>query len=274
MLSYQHSYHAGCFADVIKHVILTRILDYMVKKDKPLFYLETHSGRGIYNIKDKHALKTGEAALGIELLWALRSQLPAIFSDYIRNIQQINTTKDHRFYPGSPALAIDMLRTDDRLFLCELHPGEFDHLEQLPHRDKRVFCSNSDGLEQLSAQLPPTERRGLIFIDPSYELKTEYRTVPDAIKSAYRRFPTGVYCLWYPLIDNKLHGQLIRGLTSIEAKNHIRMEFHLNDRQQSGMSGCGLWIINPPFTLTAELKAAGEIFKTIFNPGKSSYLVA
>lgn len=259
----------------MKHVVLTRIFDYMVQKDKPLFYLETHSGRGIYDIKDKHALKTGEAALGIELLWAMRPQLPSIFSAYIQSIQQLNTMKEKvpRFYPGSPALAIDMLRSDDRLFLCELHPGEFDHLEQLPHRGKRVFCSNSDGLEQLNAQLPPEERRGLIFIDPSYELKTEYRTVPEAIKAAYRRFSTGVYCLWYPLIDNKLHGQLIRGLTSIEAKNHVRMEFHLNSRQQPGMTGCGLWIINPPYTLMTELKTIGELLKKTFNPGMSSYLV-
>jgi len=275
MLSYQHAYHAGCYADVIKHVVLTRILDYMVQKDKPLFYLETHAGRGIYDLQDKHTQKTGEAALGIELFWANKQKLPKLFSSYIHAIQDINQNlaMPLRYYPGSPTCAISLLRAIDRLYLCELHPGEFRHLEQLSHRGNRVFADHTDGIKQLTALLPPTERRGLIFIDPSYELKTEYRTIPNAIKSAYQRFSTGIYCLWYPIIDNKLHGQLVRGLTTIPTPNHLRIEFYLNTKQSSGMTGCGLWIINPPFTLKAELKAAGELFKTMFSPGTSSYLV-
>ncbi|MDP3560753.1 MAG: 23S rRNA (adenine(2030)-N(6))-methyltransferase RlmJ [Legionellaceae bacterium] len=272
MLSYQHSYHAGCFADVIKHFVLTRILDYMVKKDKPLLYMETHAGRGIYDLKDKHALKTGEAAHGIELLWN-QKPLPEIFSSYIEAIQQVNHSPNLRYYPGSPNFAIQMLRSIDRLVLCERHPKEFEHLTQLSHQGKRVLCQHTDGIKQLDAQLPPPERRGLIFIDPSYELKTEYRTIPDAINSAHKRFSTGVYCLWYPLIDKKLHEQLIRRLATIDATNYLRIEFNLNSRESSGMAGCGLWIINPPYTLTNELKVASQFFKTVFNPGFSSYLL-
>lgn len=301
MLSYQHAYHAGCFADVIKHFALTRILDYMVQKDKPLFYLETHAGRGIYDIHDKYAQKTGEALEGIMPLWAIRSQLPTVFSPYIESITNINQQYDAPvrqntlkgslterllleqkpikkennldYYPGSPAFAIDMLRSNDRLFLCELHPGEFNHLKQLKHMQKRVFCNNGDGIKQLTSELPPMERRGLIFIDPSYELKKEYREIPEAINAAYKRFSKGVYCLWYPLIDNKLHGQLIRGLERIDS-NYLRMEFNLNSKQSVGMAGCGLFIINPPYTLASDLKVAGEVFKKVYNPGLSSCIIS
>ncbi len=273
MLSYQHAYHAGCFADVIKHALLTHMLEYMIIKDKPLFYLETHAGRGLYDIHDKHATKTGEAASGIELLWAIRHELPPIFSRYIQIIEHYNQPASLRYYPGSPAFAINVLRSCDRLFFCELHPGEFEHLETLPHQGKRVFCSPRDGIEQLAAQLPPPEHRGFVMIDPSYELKSEYRTIAESIQKAYRHFSNGIFCLWYPLIDKKLHGQLMRGLTAIEATNQLQVEFYLTQKPQPGMHGCGLWIINPPFSLKAELKAACDVFKKIFNPGQSSYLI-
>ena len=171
----------------------------MTQKDKPLFYLETHSGRGVYDLKNAQALKTGEAVAGIEALWAQRKQLPDIFSLYLDAIKQINPTNVLRYYPGSPQLAIDALRSTDRLFFSELHRGEFECLSQLPKRGKRVFYSAEDGLVNLAALLPPAERRGLIFIDPSYEIKTDYRDIARALKAAYDRFSTGVYCLWYPV---------------------------------------------------------------------------
>lgn len=274
MLSYQHGYHAGCFADVLKHATLSRLLHYMTQKDKALFYLDTHSGRGVYDLKSPQSEKTGEASSGIELVWAEHQQLPAVFLPYLNAIQQLNTNKQLRYYPGSPELALQLLRNQDRLFFSELHPGEFEYLNQLTYRGRRVFFSNTDGLDDLNALLPPIEKRGLIFMDPSYEIKTEYREIPKALKIAYQRFSTGVYCVWYPLVDNKLHGQLIRGLTNIGADNNLRAEFYLTPTaSRPGMTGCGLWVINPPYVLAEELKLIMQTLRKIVNPGRSTFLL-
>jgi len=273
MLSYQHGYHAGNFADVLKHTTLTLLLKHLTQKDKPLLYLETHSGRGVYDLKDKQALKTGEASAGIELLWKARDQLPPVFSLYLDSIRQINEKNSLRNYPGSPLLAIHALRQQDRLFCCELHPGEYEHLSRLSRQGKRVFFSETNGLEQLAALLPPPERRGLVFIDPSFEIKTDYRQIPTLLKSAYQRFATGTYCIWYPLVDNKLHDQLLRGLTDIGAERTLRMEFYLTGAGHAGMTGCGLWIINPPYKLDEEVKIVLDSLRKLFNPGVSSYIL-
>lgn len=298
MLSYQHGYHAGNFADVVKHITLTRLITYMVSKDKPLFYLETHSGKGLYDLHDKQAKKTAEARQGIELLWPQRRTLPSIFAPYLEQIEKINPDHSLRYYPGSPLLALNLLRQQDRLVMCELHPSEFKCLQQLSPLNKHVYFSHSDGLENLKAYLPPPERRGLIFLDPSYEIKTDYIEVPKAILSAYKRFETGVYCVWYPIIDNKSHTQLLRGLKKIDANNNLRVEFYFTNtnnralqklatetadssctvvnfpkKSNPGMTGCGLWIINPPYLLQTELKIALDILRTLLNPGISSYLI-
>ncbi len=273
MLSYQHGYHAGNFADVIKHLTLARLFNYMTIKEKPLFYLETHAGRGKYDLQDKQALKTGEARQGIELLWEHHAQLPDVFSPYIQCISQLNNGQTLRYYPGSPSLAMHYLRNQDRQIFCELHPGEFEHLQQLPRKNKRILYNNCNGLEQLNASLPPIERRGLIFIDPSYEIKTDYRQIPELLKAAYLRFATGVYCVWYPIVDNKLHAQLLRGLENIGANSKLRIEFYLTQAAGVGMTGCGLWVINPPYVLLSEIKLALETLRKIFNPGVSSYLI-
>lgn len=272
MLSYQHGYHAGNFADVVKHFTLARLLNYMTQKDKPLFYLETHSGRGMYDLQSTQALKTKEALSGIESLWSQYPSLPTVFQPFIQTILNINTDGVLRYYPGSPELAIQTLRDQDRLFFSELHPGEFEYLSQLPKREKRIFYSNEEGMSNMLALVPPVERRGLIFVDPSYEIKTDYRTIPIALKSAFDKFSTGVYCLWYPIIDNKLHQQLLRELAKIKGRS-LRVEFYLSKIEKMGMAGCGLWIINPPYVLAEELKLALQALKNIFNPSTSYYLI-
>ena len=273
MLSYQHGYHAGNFADVIKHVTLTRLLSYVIKKDKPLLYLETHSGKGQYDLRDKQAEKTGEYKQGIKLIWPDRKQLNPVFKDYFDTIRNMNHEDGLRNYPGSPYFAIHTLRMQDRLYLCELHPAEFDALDQMAHLNKKVHTSNTDGMASMKALLPPPEKRGLIFIDPSFERKEEYKEIPSAIKQAFAKFSTGVYCLWYPVVNRKLTEQLIRGMKEIEAKEALRIEFNLTLAPKDGMTGCGLWIINPPFTLAAELKIVLDTLRTYFNPGVSSYII-
>lgn len=272
MLSYQHTYHAGCFADVIKHLVLTHVLDYMVQKDKPFLYLDTHSGRGHYDLLDPHALKTQEAAMGIKRLWDVRKKLPKAFSHYLDLIANLNPEGPLRYYPGSPMLAVNVLRPTDRLCLSELHPGEFEHLTDRMRRYPRVHCTNNDGYAQLQALLPPKERRGLILIDPSYEVKTEYKQMTQAVAAAYRQFATGVYCIWYPLIDNKLHQQVIRGFEAIAADKHLRAEFYLHPDYHEGLRGYGMWILNPPFTLSAHLKVLFETLRQLFYP-TASYLI-
>lgn len=273
MLSYQHGYHAGNFADVVKHIALTQIINYMTIKNKPLFYLETHAGKGRYDLQDEQALKTGEAQEGIGLLFKNRQQLPEVFSSYLHVISQFNEKNTLRYYPGSPSFAIHLLRPQDRLFLCELHPHEFSHLKKLPHQGKRVFFGQNDGLTSLQAMLPPPEKRGLIFIDPSYEIKTDYKEIPKLLHKAYLKFPSGVYCVWYPLLDQNFHAQLLKGLTQIKYSNHLQVEFDTG-KDELGMTGCGLWIINPPYVLKEELNVALDKLCKLFNPKQSSYFIA
>ncbi|KTD67649.1 protein involved in catabolism of external DNA [Legionella santicrucis] len=266
MLSYQHGYHAGNFADVIKHLTLTRLLCYLTLKDKPLFYLETHSGKGLYDLKNKQAEKTKEYQQGIQLLWSNEQSLNPLFQDYLNIVSQLNPTNTLRYYPGSPYLAINMLRRQDRMYFCELHPREFEVLTQLPRFNKKVHFSKSNGLAALKALLPPPEKRGLIFIDPSFEIKEEYKEIPIALKQACSRFSTGVYCLWYPLVDKKLTDRLNRGMKDINIKNTLHIEFNLTATPINGMYGCGFWIINPPFTLAEEMKSVLTALKNSLNP--------
>lgn len=273
MLSYQHGYHAGNFADVIKHIALTRLLSYLTVKDKPLFYLETHSGKGLYDLKNKQAIKTGEYKQGVKLLWPDRKTLPSVFHHYLHSLMELNQTDELKVYPGSPWLTINQLRTQDRMYFCELHPAEFEALSQLPRHHKKVHFSETDGIAAMNALLPPPEKRGLIFIDPSFEIKDEYKTIPTAIKQAFTRFSTGVYCLWYPVVNRRLVDRLVRHMKEIQANTALRIEFNLTMAPMEGMSGAGLWVLNPPYTFAEEMKSALDILRTYFNPGVSSYLI-
>lgn len=252
MLSYQHSYHAGNFADVVKHMTLCRILHYLTHKDSPIYYLETHAGRGHYSLEHSHALKTKEADAGIQQIWQ-QPALPDALSTYLALVKQYNPSARLTEYPGSPALAISLLRAQDRLICCELHPTEFSHLTRLPKHNKRVFFSHSNGLDGLKSTLPPPEKRGLVFIDPSYELKNDYQNIPQLVHHAYLRFRTGVYCIWYPILAAHPHLRLIKRLQQIPTTKWLRIEFSLTQTPLAGMYGCGLWIINPPYRLADDL---------------------
>lgn len=271
MLSYQHSYHAGCFADVIKHISLSCILTYATQKPKPLFYLDTHAGRGLYDLQNSHALKTQEFVQGVTALWSSKDQLPSHLP-YLQALEHWNPT-DLRYYPGSPALAIRFLRPQDRLYFCEKHPGEFEHLQAFAQGHTRAHCANEDGYIALLARLPPPEHRAVIMIDPSYELKEEYRWVPQKVQAALRLFASGVYCIWYPITDRTLRTQLLQGFAQLPAHRSLCAEFFLNSQPPTGMDGCGMYIINPPYTLESELRTAFDSLLRIFNPGRSSYFI-
>lgn len=264
MLSYQHGFHAGGFADVLKHTILTLLLEYMTRKDKPLFYLETHAGRGLYDLKSTSSAKTKEHEQGISVLWPHRQALPDVFQSYFKGCEILNPQGELRYYPGSPALAIQCLREIDRLYCCELHPQEFNALAKLPKNQRRVHYAHVDGMAQLQALLPPLERRGLIFIDPAFEVKTEYRTIPDTLRKVYPRFANGIYAIWYPVLDERLHSQWIRALSGLEAQA-LQIEWCLQGDARHAMRQCGLWIINPPFSLHAQAKTVLNTLQLYFD---------
>lgn len=273
MFSYQHGYHAGNFADVIKHLSLSRILTYMLQKEKPLFYLETHAGKGLYDLQDKQSLKTQEFKQGILPIWEKdKSTWDPVLLPYIETIHKFNPENKLQYYPGSPAIAIHMLRSQDRLCFYEQHPSEFNFLSQLKKQGKKVQYQYSNGLEGLSAQLPPVEKRGFIFIDPSYEVKEDYKIIPQAVAAAYKRFSTGTYCIWYPILNERLHAQYIRRLQNITPSKTLRLEFMLDPTIQ-GMKGTGLWIINPPFLLAQEMSIIFRTLKKLFNNQESSFLI-
>lgn len=258
MLSYQHAYHAGNYADVMKHLIIAQILSYLLQKDKALFYFEAHAGRGQYHLNSSEALKTTEWQDGIGRLWPKKNKLPQAFAPYIHALDLYNENNTLCHYPGSPLIAASFLRAIDRGYLCELHPQEYNQLSENLSRFKRVHVQQEDGIARMISMLPPQERRGLIVLDPSYELKTEYQSIPKALKLAYDRFQTGVFCLWYPIVNPYHHAQLLRALAQLNPVKAITFELYPGKLNTTQMRGSGMLILNPPFTLFQTLKQAAD----------------
>ena len=200
MLSYRHSYHAGNFADVLKHSVLIHILEHLKKKQKPFCYVDTHAGAGSYLLNSEQAEKTQEYQQGIARLWQADNLPPAIAA-YVNVIKAFNTEERLNCYPGSPMIARRLLRQQDRLFLYELHNTEIDLLRVSVNHDKRVQLHHDDGFKLCIGLMPPVQRRGLVLIDPSYEITTEYSQVFETIMQLHSRFATGTFALWYPVVD-------------------------------------------------------------------------
>ena len=256
MLSYRHSFHAGNFADVLKHTVSVSILNHMLKKDKPFCYLDTHSGCGAYSLSSEQALKTQEFNNGIMRLWG-RTDLPEPVANYMQQVAEFNAVHDLKHYPGSPSIARQMLREDDRMFLFELHPNEFTNMRENFSGDRQIKMSKSDGLQGLIANMPPKERRGYILIDPSYEIKTEYQEVVDTLIESVKRFATGTYALWYPVVNRITIKKMERELMTSGIKNIQLFELGIEaDSGEKGMTSSGMIVINPPWTLKKEMQAS------------------
>ncbi|MDR2031134.1 MAG: 23S rRNA (adenine(2030)-N(6))-methyltransferase RlmJ [Azoarcus sp.] len=260
MLGYRHAFHAGNHADVLKHFVLAELLAHYSRKDKPWTYIDTHAGAGCYVLEDEIAGKTGEFAGGIARLWA-RAGLPPPLADYIDIVRQFNPGGRLLFYPGSPALAMTCARARDSLHLFELHPADLRTLQQTfasGTRGVRVHVRGNDGLAALAALLPPPARRAVVLIDPSYEVKSDYRNVPDALAGAMRRFPTGCYAVWYPLLARADSRRLPQRLAALGAENWLELRLRVRHppRDGFGLYGSGLFIVNPPWTLPERLRAA------------------
>jgi 23S rRNA (adenine2030-N6)-methyltransferase len=210
MLSYQHAYHAGNRADIHKHGLLASVLEILARKDRPLTYMETHAGRGVYDLRSAEALKTGEAAQGWSLLDdAAIKKFPA---GYVNAVRGLNDGCLQPLYPGSPAVAARILRPQDEMYLMELHPQEHTALARNFSRDKRIHIHKRDGFEGVLALSPPRRRRGLVLIDPSYEMKTEYDAVVDFVVKLTRKWPEASILIWAPMLEAGRHEAMLEKL--------------------------------------------------------------
>ncbi len=261
MLSYRHSYHAGNHADVIKHIGLSLLLQALKRKEKPLFYLDTHAGRGMYSLTGEEAQKIGEYKEGILPFWEHPELLPEVALPYLKLLRKLNRSGVLKRYPGSSAIAEHFLDMNDRMVLSELHPRDVTKLKEGFANNDSVTVEHKDGLKQISTHLPPIERRGLIFIDPSYEIKTDYENVARAVWQGYKRFATGVFCIWYPLLTSGLHQRLLDNLAQGPAHEHYKIEVKVKGERERGMYGSGLYIINPPWGVAEQLDAVKKALR-------------
>lgn len=274
MLSYRHAFHAGNHADVLKHLLLQRIMLHLGKKPTPFCCIDTHAGAGGYRLTTPYALKNKEFETGVAKLWR-RNDLPAPLADYLQLIKSFNREPKLNFYPGSPLIMQRYLRPKDRLFLYELHGTEIQILNETIKADRHIQIFHDDGLSHCVKLLPPSERRGLIFIDPSYEIKQDYTDVIRAIKTMHQRFATGIYALWYPVIDRARIDHFERAFKSSGIKNIQLFELTLTeDTHNQGMTGSGMIIINPPWTLAADLQLALPWLVSALSPsGNGNYRI-
>jgi 23S rRNA (adenine2030-N6)-methyltransferase len=239
MLSYQHAYHAGNAADLHKHIVLARLLEHLTAKPRGITYLETHAGRALYDLNSPESLKTGEAERGIARL----ATDPA--SPYDRALAAIRRRHGPSAYAGSPLIARTLLRQQDRLILCELHPAEHAALRRvmLPHPDEApAAIHRRDGWEGILALLPPDPRRGLLLIDPAYEVKSEYEFAGAAVRRIVGKWPQGIVLVWYPILAAGRHEALVAALRPLR---FVRDEVAIVGAE-GGMAGSGLLLVNPP----------------------------
>lgn len=255
MLSYRHSFHAGNHADVIKHIVLMLIIESLQQKEKGFYYLDTHAGVGRYRLFSEEAEKTAEFEEGIGRLWQ-RDDLPEEVARYIKLIKKFNYGgKELRYYAGSPLIAATMLRPQDRALLTELHPSDFPLLRNNFKEFENVTTKRDNGFMQVKATLPPKERRGLVLIDPPYELKEDYDLVVSAIEEGYKRFATGVYAIWYPVVLRQQIKRMVRNLENTRIRKILQIELAVRpDSDQRGMTASGMIVINPPWTLEQQMK--------------------
>lgn len=260
MLSYRHAFHAGSPADVLKHAVLGFVLRHATTKPKPLYVLDTHAGAGGYDLDSAMAEKTGEAVIGILRLRDAPEPWPPLLADLLGLVREMNEAEEGGAwvrYPGSPYVAQAMLRPQDRLELVELHPTDHADLDQRFAGVPGVRVLREDGFAHLVARMPPTERRGVVLVDPSYEVKADYVAVVAAFARAHRRFATGTYLIWYPVLERPRTEALLGELAATGAKAQYRIELcTAPDAAGRGLTGSGLVVVNPPWTLP-EAAAAG-----------------
>ena len=236
MLSYRHAFHAGNHADVLKHFVEVQLLGYLAQKDKPFWYIDTHAGAGCYELDSGYAAHNAEFETGIARLWD-RDDLPAPLADYVALVKRINPDGQLKLYPGSPLVAMELLREQDRMRLFELHPTDSDILqENFAGQGSQVLIQTADGFSALKALLPPPPRRALVMIDPSYEIKQDYQRVATALREGLKRFANGIYAVWYPQLPRADARQLPDQLKKLPVKSwlHVTLSVHTSSEEVTG----------------------------------------
>lgn len=255
-MNYDHAYHAGNFADVVKHALVVRIVEYLKRKDKPFRVIDTHAGSGLYDLSGERAQKTGEWRTGIGRL--IEADLPeparALLAPYLDIVGDLNPGGGIKFYPGSPVLVRRLLRGRDRLTAIELHPDAAFELKNRFAGDFATRVIELDGWLALGAHLPPKEKRGLVLVDPPFEIDDEFGRILDGLRKAHERWPGGVYAFWYPIKDQKEVERFRRDLAALgiprilDATLTIRAPLHY-----PRLDGTGMVIVNPPYVIEEEL---------------------
>ncbi|MCJ9429416.1 23S rRNA (adenine(2030)-N(6))-methyltransferase RlmJ [Kordiimonas marina] len=272
MFSYQHIYHAGSFADVHKHIGLLLMLEALNARPKPYVYFDTHAGRGVYDLASREANKTGEYKHGIKAI-ALGSTYTSALSRYLKLMETFRAKYGATAYPGSPAIAREMMRAGDRMVLSELHPGELVKLKEAFKKD-RVEIYRQDAMNGMIAMVPPSVRRGLVLIDPSYEIKSEYAEIVPKMAKALRRWDSGIFALWYPILKDARHEEMLAGLRAIRCDKMVSEFMAPETIEGHRMLGSGLIVFNPPSKLGTELDAAMDELNNALYGGAGSHTVS
>lgn len=270
-MNYRHAYHAGNFADVLKHAVLCLILEHLKKKEQPFRVIDTHAGFGVYDLAGPEAERTGEWREGIGRLWG--REIPGLEA-YFSAVRHWNAGGELGVYPGSPGLSAALLRRDDRLTVCELHPEEATGLRGVFAADRRVKVVEVDGWLALGAFVPPKERRGLVLIDPPFEAPGEFDRMAEGIMNAARRWPGGTYLLWYPVKGAEQVSRFLLRIGLGGLPKTLRVELRVRaSGEGDGLGATGCLIINPPFTLEPTLSALGPELCRYLGQGKGTGFV-
>ncbi len=265
-MNYQHAYHAGSFADIVKHSLLALLLKHLQKKETPYCYLDTHAGAGCYDLSAPKVQKTGEYLSGVMKLLAHTKNHPACLTPYLNMLQSIDYFIDGKIthYPGSPDVAEKLRRPQDRLILNELHPDAHADLQQYFRRKPNIAIHQRNAYEFLPAMLPPKEKRGVVLIDPPFERQSEFQDIHRCLQQSLIRWPTGVYMIWSPITGNTPLNPGAMTLQGIE-QPILQLDFMVSPiiPKLSGLVGCRHWFINPPFQFEANARALLQYLKPI-----------
>ncbi len=259
MLSYRHAFHAGNHADILKHLCLYLVQSYFNQKDKPYWYIDTHAGIGLYQLDSKESTKVNEHLGGISIL-RQQQNLPTILQDFIQSIDENLPEPSNQYYAGSPFIAANLIREQDKMRLYELHPQDVGFLENNIHErkmNKQTTINNQDGFKGLISLLPPPTRRAIVLIDPPYEVKTDYQQVIKTLQDALKRFNTGCYMIWFPVLTREESQNFPQALQKLGIDNYLHVQLHVHAPRADGfgMHGSGMWIINPPYNLPEQLES-------------------
>jgi 23S rRNA (adenine2030-N6)-methyltransferase len=275
VLAYRHQFHAGNFADVFKHALLTRLLLGLGRKDKPYLYLDTHAGIGLYDLQHPWAEKLSEYRDGIARVWE-RDDAPELLQPYLEAVRAENAAGKLRFYPGSPRIAQRLRRAEDRMALIELNKEDCARLERLLGGQAHVAVRCMDGYQALKAYLPPQERRGLVLVDSSFDRAGEYERLVANLRAAHERWASGVYALWYPLMEPFAVRGFERGVAQTGIRKILKARLSLTvEGWSETLRGCAMLIVNPPFGLEEEARQILDwLWRVLAPPGDGRWEVS